>query len=188
VNVRPATTDDAPALCDIYRPAVTESTVSFEEEPPDAGSMADRVEETTAVHPWLVAERDGEVAGYAYAGTFNHRAAYRWSVTTSVYVARDHRRVGVARRLYEALFDVLTHQGMVNAYALITVPNPPSVALHESLGFELVGRFGEVGFKHGGWRDVAYWHRRLRDPPANPPEPVPFGNLREDDALAALLS
>lgn len=186
MRLRVATVEDAPAMCDIYRPSVTDSAVSFEESPPDADEMARRVRETTARYPWLVAEREDDVAGYAYAGQFHPREAYRWSVTVSVYVDASHRRAGVGRTLYGALFELLRHQRFVNAYALVTLPNRPSVGLHESLGFERVGRLDSVGHKRGTWRDVGYWHRRLREPPEDPETPTSFPDLSAETLTRVL--
>jgi phosphinothricin acetyltransferase len=187
-RARPA---DGPALSAIYRPAVESSAVTFEESAPDAATMAARVRERDDRYPWLVADgrgtdEDGRVVGYAAAGAFDDRGAYRWSVTTSVYVDAAHRGSGVGSRLYRALLDVLATQGFVNAYALVTEPNPPSTALHRSFGFEPVGRLDGVGYKQGAWRDVRYWHRRLRDPPAEPDPPRPLSAVDEDRVVSVL--
>ena len=188
-TIRLARPNDATAICDIYAPAVTETIVSFEGEPPTDDEMRGRIERTLPSHPWLVCEREGKIVGYAYASPHRNRAAYRWSVDVSVYIHRDHRREGVGRGLYESLFAILALQGFVNAYAGIALPNEASVTLHESLGFEPVGVFEEVGFKHGSWRDVGWWQlaisARLDDP--EPPIDVTTAKSRSgwDDALAA---
>lgn len=188
-TIRLARPDDAPAIRDIYAPAVTETIISFEGEPPTEDEMRRRIEDTHLTHPWLVCERHGEIAGYAYASPHRGRAAYRWSVDVSVYVQRDHRRKGGGRGLYESLFAILDLQGFVNAYAGIALPNEASVTLHESLGFEPVGVYEEVGYKHGAWRDVGWWQlaisERIDDP--EPPIGVTAAKSRPgwDDALAA---
>jgi len=163
---------DAIRLAKIYRPVVEETATSFEEQAPDAAEMERRVRATLPTHPWLVAvEGDEErVVGYAYAGPVRSRPAYRWSVEVSVYVEAGARRRGVGRRLCGALLGVLETQGFCRAYAGITLPNPPSVALHEALGFRPVGTYRRVGFKHGAWHDVGWWQRSLAeaDEPAEP--------------------
>ncbi len=174
---------DAPAVADIYRPYVTHSHASFEIDPPGAREMARRMSATLARYPWLVAELGrGEqaetVVGYAYASSHHERAGYRWSVNVSAYVAEGHHRRGIGSALYRALFERLVEQGFVNAYAGICLPNPASVALHERMGFRLVGTYEGVGHKFGRWWDVWWYHRPLAprtsdpSPPSPPREPV----------------
>lgn len=124
---------------------------------PDEAELADRIATIGERFPWLLAERDGQVAGYAYATTFRARAAYRWTAESSVYVHGAHRGVGLARALMEALLDVLRALGYRKVVAGATMPNDASVRLHEALGFELVGTFPGVGQKFGAWHDVRFW-------------------------------
>jgi len=158
---------DAPRLAAIYRPVVVDTATSFEEEPPEPAEMERRVRATLPAHPWLVAEEDGApgedspVVGYAYAGAVRSRPAYRWSAEVSVYVDAGARRRGVGRALYATLLEMLEVQGFCRAYAGITLPNPPSVALHEALGFRPVGTYRRIGFKLGAWHDVGWWQRDL---------------------------
>lgn len=165
--VRPATLDDAPACAAIYAPYVTDTAVSFEEEPPDVAEMARRME---AAHVWLVLEDEGEVVGYAYAGTFHARAAYRWATETSVYLRRGFERRGGGRALYAVLLALLKERGFTSAIAGMTLPNPGSVGLHASLGFEPVGTYRNIGFKHGAWHDVAWAQLLLADGDSAPDE------------------
>jgi L-amino acid N-acyltransferase YncA len=160
---------DAAACAAIYAPHVEGSPVSFEERAPDAGEMADRIEHHSSSHAWLVAERDGQVLGYAYATAFNERPAYRWSTSVSVYVADGARGEGIGRALYDALFDRLRERGFRMACAGITLPNEASVGLHETLGFELVGVNCEIGWKQGAWRDVGWYQLELSPAPEGPP-------------------
>jgi len=160
---------DAAACAEIYGPHVEGSPVSFEERAPDAAEMATRIERYSASHAWLVAEREGRVAGYAYATAFNERPAYRWSTSVSVYVAEDARGVGVGRALYEALFSRLRERGFRMACAGITLPNEASCGLHEGLGFELVGVNREIGWKQSAWHDVGWYQLELAPAPKGPP-------------------
>lgn len=189
ITIRLAGTHDAGAVSEIYAPAVADGFTSFEAVPPDAAEMAGRIERTLPDHPWLVCEREGTVAGYAYAGPHRKRAAYRWSVDVSVYVHPDHRRRGVGRGLYESLFEILRLQGFVNAYAGIALPNPASVGLHESFGFEQAGVYEGVGYKRGEWRDVGWWQLALAEKVADPASPLSIEDVRGssgwDDSLAA---
>ena len=168
MHVRLTRPDDGEALAAIYAPSVA-GIVSFEEVPPNGEELARRAAALLPHTPWLVAERQGEVAGYAYASPHRQRAAYRWAVDTSVYVHRGHRRVGVARHLMEVLLEVLRRQGFHRAHAGVTLPNPASVGLHERLGFRPVGVYPEVGFTQGAWHDVGWWTLPLR-PMGEPPE------------------
>jgi L-amino acid N-acyltransferase YncA len=186
--IRLAVAADAPAIAAIYAPFVASTTISFEVEPPDAAHMADRIARTVVRYPWLVFERDGRVGGYAYATRHRERQAYQWSVDTSAYVHPDHWRRGIGRRLYQSLIAMLAAQGFVNAYAGIALPNPASIALHESVGYRPLGIYRSVGYKLGAWHDVGWWELRLRAPDANPSPPVDIASMirRQDwDQLLA---
>jgi phosphinothricin acetyltransferase len=159
---------DAAGCAAIYAPFVRDTAVSFEESPPDAATMAARIETISRSYPWLVAD-DGEVAGYTYASQHRVRPGYRWAVDVTVYVAERCRGQGVGRRLYEGLLALLAHQGLRSACAGVTLPNPASVALHRAVGFELVGVYRQIGWKAGAWRDVGWWQCELAPPGPEPP-------------------
>jgi L-amino acid N-acyltransferase YncA len=164
---------DAEAIAAIYRPAVETSLASFEELAPDASEIARRIRSTLPALPWLVAvDAQDEPIAYAYAGRHRERAGYRWSVDISVYVGEAYRQGGVGRRLYDELLLILRRQGYVNAYAGITLPNAPSIALHEAVGMRRIGVYRRVGHKFGAWHDVAWYGLRLADPPGTPDEPI----------------
>ncbi len=170
---------DSERVAEIYRPYVLDSLVSFEEVAPDAVEMAGRMRATLAWTPWLVAEDEsGHVIGYAYASRHRDRPGYRWSVDISVYIDAAWHRRGVGRALYADLLEISRRQGMINVYAGIALPNPGSVALHESLGMRLIGVYEKVGFKFGEWPDVAWYGMRLAEPVVDPPEPIAFPELR----------
>ena len=171
MKLRQALPSDAVRLAAIYAPIVAATAVSFEELPPDAAEMERRIAASAPRYPWLVAESDGAVSGYAYASAHRSRAAYRWSVDVSAYVAETARGTGVGTALYRALLRVLVAQGYARAFAGIALPNDPSLALHRAVGFEPLAVYRAVGFKSGAWRDVAWWERELAprsDPPAEP--------------------
>lgn len=165
---------DAGACAAIYEPFVTETAVSFEEEAPGAEDFAERIAHYQESHGFLVAEKDGEIAGFAYAGPYRERPAYRWAAESSVYVHPGHRHQGVGKAVYEALFDLLREYGFKVVIAGITLPNPASLALHTSLGFQHVGVFPKVGYKYGEWRDVAFLSMQLatQNNGIAPPMPV----------------
>ncbi len=160
MKVRDATPDDAAACAAIYAPYVTDTAISFETEPPDTEEMTRRI---AGAHAWLVLEEDGKVLGFAYAGPFAKRAAYRWSCETSIYLEPGRRRTGAGRALYEALFERLRERGFRRAIAGMTLPNDASAGLHRALGFEPAGVYRKVGWKHGAWRDVARVQKDLSD-------------------------
>jgi L-amino acid N-acyltransferase YncA len=138
--------------------------------------------------PWLVCEHRGELLGYAYASPHRVRAAYQWSVDVSVYIHAQARRSGVGRGLYRSLFALLTLQGFYHAYAGITLPNPASVGLHESLGFQPVGVYRSVGYKLGAWHDVGWWQLALQERVPAPEPPLQPGTVRESAAWRAALA
>jgi phosphinothricin acetyltransferase len=161
---------DAAACAAIYAPHVESGPTSFEERPPSGAEMGARIERVAATHPWLVAEAGGEVVGYAYACQYMDRPAYRWAAGVSVYLTEAQRGQGLGTRLYEALFERLRRQRFQIACAGITLPNQPSVALHERLGFTAVGVSRRIGWKAGAWRDVGWWQLELV--PASPGTPA----------------
>lgn len=180
--IRFACADDAAAVAAIYAPNIAGSAISFEAEPPTAEAMRERILSTLAHTPWLVCERGGELLGYAYANAHSERAAYRWSLNASVYVAAGCRRIGVGRALYTSLFALVRHAGYYAVHAGVTLPNAPSVGLHESLGFVPVGVYRAVGFKLGAWRDVGWWQLELRPREGEPSPPTALPVLRAEAA------
>lgn len=174
IRIRPATPDDAKAVLSIYAPHVTHGVASFEEDVPSANEMRGRIEARIGRYPWLVAEDEGNMLGYAYGGQFHARAAYRWTVETTVYVAGTAQRRGVGGLLYDALLDRLRRQGFVQAVAKISLPNDASVKLHERAGFRRAGVYRQVGWKLGRWVDVGLWQAELTDPSGPPDELLPF--------------
>jgi phosphinothricin acetyltransferase len=178
VEYRVATLADAPAIAEIYAPYVRDTAITFEIDPaPDADEIASRMQRIGATYPWLVAAIDGEIVGYAYACENRTRAAYRWSVDAAVYLRASRHRRGIGRGLYERLLALLRAQGFVNAFAGITLPNAPSVGLHEAFGFRLIGVHRQVGWKLGAWRDVGWWQLAFATPSGEPAEPIAFRDL-----------
>jgi phosphinothricin acetyltransferase len=171
VEVRGARPGDAEAVLEIYRPVVLETSISFEEDPPDIEEMRRRFTARPRL-PWLVAESEGQVVGYAYASRHRDRASYRWSADCSVYLAPSQRGRGIGRLLYQRLVPELRELGYVSLFAGIALPNPASVGLHQAIGFRLLGVYPNVGFKLGRWHEVAWWFLPLTTPPpTNPPTP-----------------
>ena len=171
---------DAAACAAVYAPSITEGVASLEERAPGAHEMAGRIRAISRDYPWLVAEINGEVAGYAYGSRHHERAAYRWSADVTVYISSAHHRRGVGRALYAALFELLERQGVYEVCAGVTLPNDASVGLHEAMGFRPVGVYRDVAFKFGRWYSVGWWQMSLRPRAdgAAPTEPGPPQRLR----------
>lgn len=165
MNIRPARADDAAAIVAIYAPIVRDTAISFELAPPSVDEVRERIGKTLRDLPWLVAEdAQGRLDGYVYASRHRERPAYQWSVDVTAYVRDGARRTGVGKGLYLVLFSELVALGYFQAFAGIAIPNPASVALHESLGFQPIGIYRQVGFKLGAWHDVGWWQKELRAP------------------------
>lgn len=162
MKIRDAVTEDALAIVDIYNHYVLTTTISFEEQAVTAAEMQQRIADVQRGGlPWLVAEENGVVVGYAYATKWRVRHAYRFSVESSVYLAPDIAGKGWGTALYRQLLARLTASGYHLVIGGIAQPNAASVALHEKMGFEKVALFREVGFKFGRWIDVGYWEKSL---------------------------
>ena len=155
--IRPATVTDAHAISVVYNHFILNTTVTFEETAISPGDMAQRIEAHAGRLPFLVAEIDNAVAGYAYAAPWKTRSAYRHSVESSIYVASEFTGMGLGSRLYQALLQDLRKQGVHAVLAGIALPNKASIGLHEAFGFSKVGQMREVGRKFDQWIDVGYW-------------------------------
>src|SRR5690606_27498942 len=130
--------------------------------------------------PWLIAECDKKITGYAYATKHRDRIAYSWCCESSVYLSKEFMGKGIAKILYENLFEILKKQGYVNVYAILTSPNPASEKFHESYGFSDVGRFYKAGYKFGKWHDTRWMQFHLSDHEIPPKDLIPYPQLKND--------
>ena len=162
MNIRKAELKDAKQIADVYNYYVQQTHHTFETEPIVAEEMEKRIGEVTADYPFLVAEEDGEIVGYAYATQFKLRQAYEYASEVSIYVRNAAKQKGIGTQLYMKLFDELQDTDIHAVVAGISLPNDASVRFHERLGFEKVAHFKEVGYKLGRWIDVGYWEKILR--------------------------
>lgn len=164
LSLRKAHSGDYQSIADIYNYYIENTVITFEEASISAVDIAARVEDIQKRDlPWLVAEEDKRVIGYAYAGPWNKRSAYRHSIEISIYLAHQHTGNGLGTRLYEALFTTLRGMNFHMVIAGVTLPNPASVAIHEKFGMKKVAHFEEVGFKFGQWLDVGYWQVAINE-------------------------
>ncbi len=169
--IRDATEADAQACAAIYAPYVRDTCISFEDEAPTPAEMGRRIAASVERHAWLVLCEDGRVVGYAYGQRFKERAAYRWSCETSIYLEPGRRHMGAGRALYETLLARLAERGYRQVLAGMALPNEASMGLHRALGFEPVGTYRQVGWKHGGWHNVAWMQKTIGDRTQPPTEP-----------------
>ena len=168
VCIRLAVPSDGEALSRIYAPYVEDTAVSFELTPPTAKEFAARIAATAAVYPYLVYEDGGAPVGYAYASRHRERAAYRYDVDVSIYVAPAYHGRGAAQALYSRLFALLAALGYRNAYAAYTEPNEPSRRFHAKCDFTVIGTFRRTGYKFGKWHDVT-WAEKVLGAPEDAP-------------------
>lgn len=171
-TIRDVTRADAEQLLKIYAPIVQNTAISFETEVPSILEFAERISKITSKYPWVCLEISGVPVAYAYASEHRARAAYQWSVDITAYVSEEHRGRGFGKMLYTSLFERLKKQEFYNVFAGIALPNPASVALHQSMGMKCLGVYQSVGFKLGKWHDVGWWQGKLKDYELDPKAPV----------------
>jgi L-amino acid N-acyltransferase YncA len=184
IKIRIASEEDAPALLAIYGPYVENTAITFEYEVPSCEEFASRIRHTLTRYPYLVAEKEGRIIGYAYTGTFNSRPAYDRSAETSIYIAMDQHRLGIGRMLYEAIEAVSKKQGILNLNACIAYSSADdehlsrnSVDFHAHLGFSQVGIFHKCGYKFDTWYDMV-WMEKMLGPHSISPAPfIPYESL-----------
>lgn len=178
--IRLAKPTDAAVILDIYAPYIKYTSLTFETEVPAVVEFANRISSYLQNWPWLVYEKNSQVVGYAYASRYRERVAYQWSIECSVYIHKDHHRLGIARELYSKLFEILKLQGFTTVYAVINLPNDQSVALHESMGFKYFATYENVGYKLGKWKNVGWWQLQLNEYIDEPAAPIKFSAINNE--------
>lgn len=186
ILLRTARPSDAERLVEIYAPYVTDTAITFEYEVPSVEEFRSRIEKTLEKYPYIVAEQNGRIMGYAYASAFARRAAYNWSVELSIYLDMEIRRQGIGGRLYKALEEILKEMHILNMNACISWPKAEdeyltknSVQFHEHMGFRLAGEFHDSGYKFGRWYNVVWMEKMIGDHPENPKPVRAFPEIRE---------
>lgn len=166
IIIRNATMQDTAQLLEIYGPYVKNTAISFEYEVPGVEEFQKRIEKTIQKYPYLIAEEEHRILGYAYAGAFYGRAAYDWSVETTIYLAPNATKKGVGRLLYETLEARLKEMGIINLYACIAYPDVEdeyldknSALFHEHMGYTKVGEFHKCGYKFGRWYSMIWMEK-----------------------------
>lgn len=188
VIIRTACLEDASEILEIYRPYVEKTAITFEYEVPDLEEFKERMRKTLKEHPYLVAEDNGEIIGYAYTGNFVGRKAYSWSAETTIYIKENRRKSGIGKRLYQALEDVSRMRNIRNLNACIGYPEledeyltKNSASFHEHLGYSLVGKFHNSGFKFGRWYHMIWMEKMIGEHDKEPGDVIPFTDL--DDKM-----
>lgn len=167
--VRYANFADAPVIRDIYAHYVRRTAITFAAKEPTTADFVARISDPR--YPFLAAERNGRLVGFAYAGEFRTKEAYRWDVELTIYLAPGIEGQGIGSELMAELLRILEKQGYVNAYSCITLPGERSVALHRKFGFRELGVFPATGYKQGQWHDVVWMSKVLCEPQDNPADP-----------------
>ena len=187
MQIRKATEEDAEALLAIYAPYVEHTAITFEYGVPTVEEFRSRIHHTLEKYPYLVAEEDGELLGYAYVGPFHDRPAYNWAVETSIYVDESKKHKGVGGKLHEALEQVLKIQGILNMNACIAYPNGEedetltknSAEFHAHLGYRMVGEFQKCGYKFHRWYNMVWMEKIIGEHADEQPSPIPFSQLED---------
>lgn len=193
ITIRTAILSDAQALLNIYSPYVEHTAITFEYDVPSVEEFASRIKNTLQKYPYLVAEKNGRLLGYAYASPFHERPAYDWAVETSIYVDQNIKHQGIGRRLHDALEDALRSQGILNMNACIAYPpeedeylDKNSVEFHTHMGYRLVGEFYKCGYKFHRWYNMV-WMEKLLDPEIKHPKPIKWMEENREELEAVLL-
>lgn len=179
MEIRVAVEEDASGIQKIYAPYVEKTTITFEYDIPTVEEMRSRIEKTLKQYPYLVAIKDQNIIGYAYASVFKGRTAYDWACELSIYIDENHQHEGIGKILYQQLFEILKLMNMQVVYACITHPNEKSERFHELFGFEQVAHFHKCGFKFQQWQDVIWMEKRIQNDIC-PLSLIPFSQLPKE--------
>lgn len=177
IKIRMATVADAKDLLEIYKPYVEKTVISFEYEVPSEEEFKGRIAHTLEKYPYLVAEKEGKILGYAYVAPFKTRAAYDWSVETTIYLDEASKGLGIGRKLYETLEKIVSQQNIINVNACIAYANLESIAFHKKLGYKTVAHFTKCGYKLNQWQDMVWMEKILKEHPEQPKDIIPIGAL-----------
>lgn len=185
-TIRVAKIEEAEKLLEIYAPYVTDTAITFEYTVPSVEEFKERIRNTLSKYPYLVAERNNEIVGYAYAGAFKGRAAYDWAVETTIYVNKDCKKMGIGKELYDALEKSLTLQNILNMNACIGYPEVDdehltknSAEFHKHLGYRLVGKFNKCGYKFNTWYDMIWMEKIIGEHKENQPDIKRFDEIKD---------
>ncbi|MCI8659983.1 MAG: GNAT family N-acetyltransferase [Lachnospiraceae bacterium] len=184
IRIRAAVPEDGKELLKIYAPYVEKTAITFEYTVPELRIFRERIENTLKKYPYLVAEKDGELSGYAYTSPFVGRAAYGWAAEVSIYIREDRRRTGVGKRLYQAIEEISRAQNILNLNACISSPETEdayltknSIRFHCRMGYKMVGEFHKCGYKFGRWYNMVWMEKIIGEHMNEPLAVIPFPQL-----------
>lgn len=177
MNIRIATSDDAKELLNIYKYYVENTAITFEYDVPSIEEFSERIKNTLKKYPYLIAENEDGIYGYAYASAFKSRQAYDWAVETSIYVKNGDSRHGVGTLLYNELEKYLKMQNIINVNACIAYPNEKSEEFHKKFGYKTIAHFTKCGYKFGKWHDMIWMEKFIGEHTDTPKSVVPFSEL-----------
>ena len=193
IHIRTAAASDAKELLEIYAPYVKKTAISFEYDVPGLEEFKSRITDTLQKYPYLVAEKDGEILGYAYTHAFVGRVAYDWSVETTIYLKTGKTKMGVGKMLYEALERISSAQNILNMNACIGYPKVEdehltmnSVRFHEHMGYRMVGMFHNSGYKFGTWYHMVWMEKIIGEHTPSPLPVIPFPELDREKIMHIL--
>lgn len=187
-SIRLITEKDVNEVLSIYKYYVDNTIVSFEYIAPSPEEYLQRIKTNTEKYPWLVCLHKNEIIGYAYGSTHRYRTAYQWSPESTIYLAPGFHSKGIGRMLYETLFSLLTLQGYYNVFAGVALPNEKSVGFHQALGFEEIGIFKNIGYKHGNWHHTHWFQLMLNEHQTNPTTPKKMKEVISSEAFSAIIN
>lgn len=193
--IRIASENDAEDILKIYAPYIEQTAITFEYEVPSLEEFTERIRKTLKQYPYLVAEKDGIIVGYAYVNCLKDRAAYDWAVETSIYVDMTHKHEGIGKKLYDVLEQILKEQGILNLYACIAYPETEdeyltkdSVRFHEHLGYRMIGEFCKCGYKFDRWYHMVWMEKMIGEHHAGQSAPQAFPSVRDSVKIRQILN
>lgn len=189
VTIRVADVNDVSALLDIYRYYVEQTAITYDYELPTVEEFTEKMVHTLKTYPYLVAELNGRIVGYAYASRFQSRSGYNWDAEMTIYVDVNSRGHRVGQKLYTLLEQILKEQGVVKEIALVTPPDDEfgtrynSMHFHEKMGYRLVGKIEPCGFKFNRWFNTIIMDKIINEPTENMKSIKTFNEVREKFGL-----
>jgi L-amino acid N-acyltransferase YncA len=184
MKIRLALLEDCKSILDIYEHYVLNTAVTFEYDVPEVEEMERRMKTIQSKYPFIVAEHENKIVGYAYATDFRYRAAYQWSPESTIYLHKDSLGKGIGIKLYRKLLQILMQQGYYNVFGGVALPNDASVALHLKCGFKDVGIYENIGYKAGKWHSTKWFQLVLKDHEINPALPKSISEIKIEEYVA----
>jgi L-amino acid N-acyltransferase YncA len=174
-------------VLEIYKYYVEHSIISFEYEAPSQEEYLQRMRVNTEKYPWLLCLYNNKIIGFAYGSTHRYRTAYQWSPESTIYITHDFHTKGIGKILYKTLFEILKLQGYYNVFAGVALPNQKSIGFHKAMGFEEIGIFKKVGYKHGNWHDTHWFQLSLNEHILEPKNPIELKEILLTEEFSYIL-